>query len=100
MNSFCKLPHSDLNLRAELASFAKPDWALHYRGRLSLTDVRTILREPTTPDGVADFSGQAHYGADQDEWTGSGYFKGHDIGMAYRYFHAKGLETWGDYDIA
>jgi translocation and assembly module TamB len=96
----CKLPHSDLNLRAELASFARPDWTLHYRGSLSLTDIRTILREPTTPDGIADFSGQAHYGADQDEWTAGGYFKGHDIGMAYTYFHAKGLEAWGDYEVA
>ncbi len=96
----CKLPHSDLNFRAELASFSHPDWTLHYRGRLSLVDVRTIFRQPTTPNGIADFSGQAHYASGQDEWTGGGYFKGHDVGMGYHYFHAKGLETWGDYEIA
>jgi len=96
----CKLPNSDLNFRAELASFIHPDWMLHYRGRLSLVDVRTIFRAPTTPDAIADFSGQAHYASDQDEWTGSGYFKGHDVAMSYHYFHAKGLETWGDYEIA
>ena len=55
------LPHSELNLRAELPSFARSDWNLRYRGRLSLEDVRTIFRSPTTPGGVADFSGQAHY---------------------------------------
>jgi uncharacterized protein involved in outer membrane biogenesis len=39
-----KGPHSELNLRAELPSFAKSDWNLHYRGRLSLQDIRTIFR--------------------------------------------------------
>ena len=63
----CNLPHSELNLRAELPSFARSDWNLRYRGRLSLEDVRTIFRAPTTPGGVADFSGQAHYAAGQ--WT-------------------------------
>jgi translocation and assembly module TamB len=99
----CKLPHSQLNLRAELASFARPDWTLHYRGQLSLVDIRTIFRAPETPGGVADFSGQAHYmpvlGGTGD-WTASGYYKAHDIRMPYRWFHASGLETWGNYDVS
>jgi len=95
----CKLPHSELNLRAELASFAHPDWNLHYRGRLSLVDVRRIFRAPATPDAIADFSGRAQYASAAREWTASGYYKGHDIRMTYRYFHATGLETWGDYEI-
>jgi translocation and assembly module TamB len=96
----CKLPNSDLNFRAELASFSRPDWTMHYRGRLALVDVRTIFRAPTTPDAIADFSGHAEYASEPDEWTGGGYFKGHDVAMSYRYFHAKGFETWGDYEIA
>ena len=56
-----KALHSELYLQAELPSFARSDWNLKYRGRLSLADVRKITREPTTPDGDADFSGQAHY---------------------------------------
>ena len=56
-----KVLHSELNLSAELPSFARSDWNLKYRGRLSLADVRKITRQPTTPDGDADFSGQAHY---------------------------------------
>ncbi len=104
-NLICKLPHSEFGVRAELASFALPDWTLHYRGRLSLQDVRRIFRAPTTPDAIADFSGQAHYAAASDpgasgEWTGSGYYKGHDIRMPYQWFHASGMETWGDYQIA
>jgi translocation and assembly module TamB len=93
-----KLPHSELNLRAELPSFSRPDWNLRCRGRLSLADVRAIFRKPTTPDGIADFSGQARYAA--GEWTGSGHYDGHDIGMPYQWFHAHGMETWGDYEVA
>lgn len=94
----CKLPHSELNLRAELPSFEKRDFNLRYRGRLSLEDVRAIFHAPTTPEGIADFSGQARYSG--GEWTGSGYYDGHDIGMPYQWFHAKGLRTWGDFEIA
>jgi translocation and assembly module TamB len=113
-----KLPHSEIDLRAELPSFARSDWNLRYRGWLSLADVRTIFRAPKTPDGIVDFSGQAHYasatarGSTQaggtraanapgvGEWTASGYYHAHDIRMAYQWFHAGGIETSGDYDVA
>ena len=73
-----KLPHSELNLRAELPTFARPDWNLRYRGRLSLADVRTIFRQPTTPDGIAAFSGLGSYIS--GEWTGSGHYSGRPPG--------------------
>jgi translocation and assembly module TamB len=94
----CNFPHSNLNLRAELPSFSQPDWNLHYRGQLSLEDMRTIFRKPTTPDGITDFSGQARYTS--GEWTASGHYAAHDIRMRYRWFHAGGFETFGDYQIA
>jgi translocation and assembly module TamB len=94
----CNLPHSTLNLRAELPTFAEPDWRLHYRGRLSLADVREVFRQPTTPDGIADFSGQARYAS--GEWTAAGHYTGRDIAMHYQWFHAGGFETWGDYELA
>jgi translocation and assembly module TamB len=93
-----KLPHSELNLRAELPSFSKTDWTVHYRGRLSLEDIRTILREPLTPDVIADFSGDARDNA--GDWTGSGHFDGHDVKMPYEWFHSTGLETWGDFKVS
>ena len=93
-----KLPHSEFELRAELPSFAKSDFNLRSRGKLSLEDIRSIFHAPTTPDGIADFSGQAHYSGGQ--WTGSGYYNAHDIGMPYQWFHARGLRTWGDFEIA
>lgn len=93
-----KLPHSELNLRAELPSFARPDWNLRYRGRLSLADVRVIFRQPSTPDGLAEFSGQARYAS--GEWTGNGHYTGREIAMPYQWFHSRGMEAWGDYEIA
>jgi hypothetical protein len=93
-----KALHSELNLRAELPSFARADWNLHYRGRLSLEDVRKIFREPLTPDLIADFSGAARYAA--GDWTGSGHFDGHDVKMPYPWFHATNMETTGNYTIA
>jgi hypothetical protein len=88
-----KALHSELNLQAELPSFARPDWNLKYRGRLSLADVRKITREPTTPDGDADFSGQAHYSslpAPDGEWTASGYYSSNDVRLPYKWFHQGG----------
>jgi translocation and assembly module TamB len=93
-----KLPHSELNVRAELASFSRNDWSLHYRGRLSLADVRTIFRQPLTPDAITDFSGQARYAS--GEWTAQGHYDSHDIRLPYDWFHASGMETWGDYEVA
>jgi translocation and assembly module TamB len=92
------LPNSELNLRAELASFSRPDLSLHYRGRLSLQDVRTILHSPKTPLGIADFSGHARY--DSGQWTAAGYYNAHDIRIAEQWFHAGGIRTWGNYDVA
>jgi translocation and assembly module TamB len=93
-----KLPHSELNLRAELASLSKADWTVHYRGRLSLEDIRTIFREPLTPAVTADFSGDAR--DDAGDWSGAGHFDGHDVKMPYLWFHATGLETWGNFTIS
>jgi translocation and assembly module TamB len=92
------LPHSDLNLRAELASFASSDWDLHYRGHLSLVDLRNIFRQPETPDGVADFSGEARYAG--GVWTASGYYNGHDVRMKDMWFHEGGMASSGNYTIA
>jgi translocation and assembly module TamB len=103
-----KALHSELNLSAELPTFARSDWDLKYRGRLSLADVRTIFRAPTTPYGDADFSGHARYTAPlgvagagtEGEWTGGGYYSSRDIRMPYQYFHEKDMETSGNFEIA
>ena len=99
LNQFAlRLPNSEVNLRAELSSFSRPNVDLHYRGRLGLLDIRTIMHSPHTPDGIADFSGHAHYAAGQ--WTAGGYYNAHDIAMHFKWFHGGGIRTWGNYDVA
>lgn len=93
-----KLPHSELNLRAELPNISQPNWNLRYRGRVALVDLRAIFREPLVPDAIADFSGQAGYKA--GEWTASGHYSGRRISLPYVWFHANELETWGDFELA
>jgi len=110
-----KAPQSELDLRTELASYTQPEWNVHYRGRLSLTEVRRIFRIKNIPEGVTEFAGQARYVAvanpvasrkagtspePSEDWIASGYYRAHDIRMRYQWFHAKGLETWGDYEVS
>ncbi len=92
-----KLPHSEVDLRAEMLSSASNDWDLRYRGRLGLVDVRTILRKSTTPDADVEFGGTAK--VTNGEWTGAGHFDGHEVDLPYVWFHTKGMEAWGDYEI-
>ena len=99
--------HSNLNLQASLPTFARSDWDLKYRGRLSLADIRNVFRAPTTPDGDADFSGHARYesaassgGSSNGQWTAGGYYSSRDVHLPYRFYHEKGIETSGDYEVA
>ena len=100
--------HSSLNVQANLPSFAQSDWDFKYRGRISLADVRKIMKKPTTPGGDADFSGQAHYrpasssnkAAGGGDWTASGYYVSRNIALPYRFYHEKGIETSGDFQVA
>jgi translocation and assembly module TamB len=121
------LPHSEIRLRANLASFARPEWTLRYRGNLSLADLRTIFRKPNIPEGAVEFSGRAQYNeaaaaslgsaagrpntpaqagvrqvasAPSGGWTATGYFKAQRIRLPYEWFHASGISTWGDFHVA
>jgi len=104
-----KVLHSQLNLRAELPSFAQPAWNLRYRGRLDLVDIRHIFRSPNTPGGDVEFSGQAHYAAADAlnrssvrgaGWTASGYYGSRDIKLPYTYFHESGIQSDGNFEVA
>lgn len=120
-----QLPHSEIRVRASLPSFTRPAWALRYRGNLSLADLRMIFRKKNIPDGMVDFSGQAHEqevsvssaavadqrsaparrsrqpaAAPSAEWTAAGYFKAQQIRLPYEWFHTSGISTWGDFQVA
>jgi translocation and assembly module TamB len=112
------LPHSRVRVRADLASFAHPQWSLRYRGNLTLADLRTIFRKKNIPDGAVEFSGQAQYkpvtttgensalslagkpSAPSGELTASGYYKAQQIRLPYLWFHTGGISTWGDFTVA
>jgi translocation and assembly module TamB len=103
-----KALHSQINLRAELPSFARTEWNLKYRGQLDLADIARIFRSPSTPGGNTEFSGQAHYAASASTastvvgagWTASGYYSSGDIRLPYQYFHESGIQTDGNFDVA
>lgn len=103
-----KALHSQVNLRAELPSFARGDWNVKYRGRLALADIRYIFRSPHTPGGDVEFSGQAHYAATALKrsgvpgagWTASGYYGSRNIRLPYAYFHESGVQTDGNFEVA
>ncbi|MGH9774074.1 MAG: translocation/assembly module TamB domain-containing protein [Candidatus Acidiferrales bacterium] len=93
-----KLPRSEFEGRAELASFARPDWSFEYRGQFALGDLRAILRKPRMPEGEAEFSGSGTFAAGQ--LTMSGNYHASKIGMGYHWFHAKGMESSGRFEVA
>ncbi len=97
LNEFVwKLPHSELELRAELPSFQSPAWKILYRGRLDFLDINTILRKPHSPGGIVDFSGQADY--HPGDWHANGHYAAHQISLPYQWFHAKGIESSGRFE--
>ena len=91
-----KLPNSDLEVRADLPSFARPLWNVHFRGSLSFEDLRTLLRKPSVPSGLVDFTGAGQY--EDGKWSAKGHYRASQIAMRYQWFHAGGIETWGDFE--
>jgi translocation and assembly module TamB len=94
-----KLPHSEVDLRAGLASFSRlDDWSFRYRGRVSLDDINTVMRQPKNPGGSIDFTGSARYQAGQ--WSGNGHFRGAEVNLPYVWFHSKNIDATGDFEVA
>jgi translocation and assembly module TamB len=94
-----KLPHSEVDLRADLASFARPDdWSFRYRGKLALDDINTVMRQPQNPNGAIDFTGNAQYQAGQ--WSGNGHFRATGVNLPYMWFHSKNVDATGDFQLA
>ena len=89
------LPHTSLDAQLSVANFAQPDWTFRYRGHLDLQDIREILRQPTTPDGRVDFTGQGNYGAGRFALDGG--YTGQDIALHFQWFHAGGFASRGSY---
>ncbi|MFZ0910489.1 MAG: translocation/assembly module TamB domain-containing protein [Candidatus Acidiferrales bacterium] len=92
-----KFPHSELDMRAELPSFALNNWNFRYHSRFTLADMRTIFRIPPMPDADVETSGSGQLIG--GEWKASGHFDAREVDLPYEWFHAGGIETWGDFDL-
>ena len=90
-----KIPNSDFDAQATLTSFTNPVWDFRFRGRLSLEDVRVILRKPRSPRGRVDFSGQGRYA--EKRLALRGKYVAQEIAMNYDWYHAAGMTSRGSY---
>jgi len=88
-------PHTSLDAQITNSNFAHPNWGFRYRGHLSLEDIRTLLRKPTTPSGEVEFSGDGHFVDNRLAVTGT--YSAANIAMPYDWFHASGISTRGTY---
>jgi translocation and assembly module TamB len=93
-----KLPHTTFNARGELSSFHPLDGIFHYQGLLALPDLRVILRKPEMPDGNVELAGTATYMNRNLRLNGDYHARG--LNFHYSWFHANGIESWGDIDVA
>jgi len=88
-----KLPHSEIEARARLANWAKPDWTFGYRLRFGLDDLRTILRKPHTPAGEVESTAEGSYLGGR--WTLLGHYRASSITTPYRWFHSRAMQSRG-----
>lgn len=93
-----QLPHTTMNARAEIKGFQPFDADFHYRGVLSLPDLREILRKTSMPDGTVDLTGNASYAQHKFQLNGNYHARG--LNLSYPWFRDKGIESWGDVDVA
>ncbi len=93
-----KLPRTTFNARGELTSFQPLSGVFHYQGLLSLPDLRAILRKPEMPDGNVELAGTATYMNHNLALNGDYHARG--LNFHYSWFHAHGIESWGDIKMA
>jgi translocation and assembly module TamB len=89
------LPDSELTASASLSSFATPAWDFRYQGRLSLGELREILRKPRSPLGRVNFSGVGRWAGGELDLNGS--FDATGISMAYDWYTATGMSARSTY---
>jgi translocation and assembly module TamB len=90
-----KIPHSEIEAQASVASFSQPAWNFRYRGQLNFEDIRSILRKPGTPGGQVEFTGEGKYS--EKELNVTGLYTAGEISMKYQWFHPGSVSTRGSY---
>jgi translocation and assembly module TamB len=90
--------NTSVEAHAEVKQFQPLDVDFHYRVRVSLPDLRAILRKPTTPDGIVDATLNGSYA--QKQLRMSGHYQSSGIALHFQWFHEGGIESWGDIEVA
>ncbi|HLW42906.1 MAG TPA: hypothetical protein VKS00_00385, partial [Candidatus Acidoferrales bacterium] len=93
-----KTSNTELEARADVKQFQPLDVEFHYRVRVSLPDLRVILRKPSTPDGLVEATMNGSYGPNQLRM--SGHYRATGLALHFKWFHEGGIESWGDLDVA
>ncbi|HEV2489023.1 MAG TPA: translocation/assembly module TamB domain-containing protein, partial [Candidatus Acidoferrales bacterium] len=93
-----KTSNTSLEARAEVKQFQPLDVEFHYRTRVSLPDLRTILRKPSTPDGQVDATMNGSYS--QKQLRMSGHYRATGLALHFKWFHEGGMESSGDLEVA
>ncbi|HVB33183.1 MAG TPA: translocation/assembly module TamB domain-containing protein [Patescibacteria group bacterium] len=88
-----ELPHSSIEAHADWPAWTQPRAELHFRVRLNLGDVRTLLRKPHTPTGIIESTGDLRYAP--GAWSLRGYYSAQDISIGYKWYHASGMRSRG-----
>jgi translocation and assembly module TamB len=90
-----KIPHSEIDVQASIASFSQSAWNFRYRGQVNFEDIRSILRKPSTPGGQVEFTGEGKYSGKDLNVTG--LYTAGEISMKYQWFHPGSVSTRGNY---
>ena len=99
LNDFhLKLAGTQLDAYGELPNFKPVAASFHYRGDVSLPDLRVILRKPAMPDGHVQFTGNANYL--NGNLHMSGHYLAQGIALKFHWFHAGGIQSWSDFEVA
>jgi translocation and assembly module TamB len=92
-----KTSNTSLEAHAEVKQFQPLDVEFHYRARVSLPDLRVILRKPSTPDGLVDATLNGSYS--QKELRMSGHYHATGLALHFKWFHEGGMESSGDLNV-
>ncbi len=88
-----ELPHSSIEARADWPDWTQRQMEAHYRVRLNLDDIRTLMRKPHAPLGTVETTGDFRYAP--GGWNLHGYYSARDIAIGFQWFHAKGMNSRG-----
>ena len=93
-----KTSNTALEARAEVKQFQPLNMEFHCRLRVSLPDLRVILRKPEMPDGLVDTTLNGSFTEKQVRMTG--HYRANDLALHFKWFHENGIQSSGDLVVA